>query len=149
MYQTLFHIPPEVLGWPLFGFGVLLAVWAVGSAALLAWLIRRHGFGAETRGYLPVLALLGAVIAFVLPAISTSQGLPIRGYGTMLLLAVVAGVALVVHRARRMGVDQELMLSMSFWMFVGGIVGCAGLLCDRILGPFSQRGEPTAGRDQD
>ena len=28
MRQTLFYIPPEVFGLPLFGFGLLLAVWA-------------------------------------------------------------------------------------------------------------------------
>jgi phosphatidylglycerol---prolipoprotein diacylglyceryl transferase len=123
VYQTLFYIPREVFGLPLFGFGLLLALWAIGSAALLAWLVRRHGFGAETRGYLPVLALMGAVIAFVLPAISQSEGLPIRGYGTMLLAAVIVGVGLAVHRARCMGVDQEMVLSMAFWMFIGGIVG--------------------------
>ena len=123
MYRTLFYIPREAFGLPLFGFGLLLALWAIGSAALLAWLVLRHGFGAETRGHLPVLALMGAAIAFVLPAISQSEGLPIRGYGTMLLVAVIAGVALAVYRARRMGVDQEMVLSMAFWMFVSGIVG--------------------------
>jgi len=123
VYQTLFYIPREAFGLPLFGFGLLLALWAVGSATLLVWLVRQHGFGPETRGYLPVLALMGVVIAFVMPAISLSEGLPIRGYGTMLLLAVISGVSLAVYRARRMGVDPELILSLAFWMFIGGIVG--------------------------
>ena len=64
MLQTLFYIPSELFGLPVFGFGLLLAVWAVASAALLAWLVRRQGFNADTRSYVPVLALLGAAIAW-------------------------------------------------------------------------------------
>ena len=123
MRSTLFHIPAEVAGLPVFGYGLLLALWAVASVALLAWLVRRQGFNADTRGYLPVLVVMGLVIAYLLPAISDRQGLPIRGYGIMLLVAVVSGVALAMYRARRMGVDPELIMSLAFWIFVGGIVG--------------------------
>ncbi len=90
MRSTLFYIPGEIAGWPVFGVGLLLAVWAIGSVLLLAWLVRRQGFNADTRGYVPVLLLLAAVIVFLLPAISDADGLPVRGYGVMLLVAVVA-----------------------------------------------------------
>ena len=123
MRSTLFYIPSELAGVPVFGFGLLLVVWAVASVLLLAWLIRRQGFNADTRGYLPVLLLMGAVIAFILPRIADAHGLPIRGYGVMLLVAVVAGVGLAVYRARRMGVDPELIISLAFWLFVGGLIG--------------------------
>ena len=46
MLQTLFYIPREVMGWPLFGFGLLLTLWLVGCAIVLAVAIRRHGFDA-------------------------------------------------------------------------------------------------------
>ena len=123
MRSTLFHIPAEVAGIPMFGYGLLLGLWAVGSVLLLVWLVRRQGFNADTRGYVPVLALLGLVIAYLLPAISDPQGLPIRGYGMMLLVAVVSGVGMGMYRARRMGINPELIMSLAFWLFVSGLVG--------------------------
>jgi phosphatidylglycerol:prolipoprotein diacylglycerol transferase len=41
----------------------------------------------------------------------------------MLLLAVVSGVGLAMHRARQMKVDPELILSLAFWLFSFGIIG--------------------------
>lgn len=123
MRQTLFYIPTEIYGVPLFGFGVLLAVWAVAAVAIIGFLARKQGFNAETRAYLPVLGLLGIFI-YALPAIvGEEQGLPIRGYGVMLLIAVSSAVALLVYRAGRRGFDPEMMLSLSFWLFAAGIVG--------------------------
>lgn len=124
MLQTLIFIPIETAsGIPIFGFGILLALWAIGSITLLAWLIRTQGFNADTRAYLPVLAVLGLVIYFLPRVVGEEQGLPIRGYGVMLLLAVSAGVGLFIRRAWRRGYDPELMLSLAFWCFVSGIVG--------------------------
>ena len=122
MRQTLLHIPLEIAGIPLFGFGLLLAVWALFSFILLAVLIRRQGFNADTQSYLPILGLFGLVILF-LPKIADVSGLPIRGFGLMLLLAIVSGVWLAVRRARQMRVDPEIVLSLAFWLFVFGIVG--------------------------
>ena len=123
MRTTLFLIPSHIAGWPLFGFGLLLAVWAVGSILWFAPRVWRHGFGKEEWSALPVTLLLGAVIAWVLPEIAVAGGLPIRGYGVMLLLAVAASVGLAAHRAERLGLDVELVLSLAFWMFLAGIVG--------------------------
>ena len=44
MLQTLFLIPAKAAGYPVFGFGLLLVLWALVSALMLAWLIRRQGF---------------------------------------------------------------------------------------------------------
>ncbi|MBI2827148.1 MAG: prolipoprotein diacylglyceryl transferase [Planctomycetia bacterium] len=123
MRTTLFYIPSEILGLPVFGFGLLLAAWVVGSVLLVAWLVRRQGWNADTRSYLPVLLLVGLAIAYLLPAISDSHGLPIRGYGTMLLVALVSSVGMGAYRARRMGLDPELILSLAFWLIVAGIIG--------------------------
>jgi len=124
MRQTLFYIPnEEIAGLPVFGRGWLLLAWAVFSIVLLIWLIRKQGSRAEAWGYAPLLVLVGAAIWFVLPRLCEPQGLPIRGYGVMLLVAVSSAVALAAWRARRLGVDPELIVTLAFWMFVPGIVG--------------------------
>ena len=98
-------------------------MWAVASAALLAWLVRRQGFNADTLSYVQVLAVLGVAIAWVLPLLCEPRGLPIRGYGMMMLLAVLSGMGLAAYRARRVGVDPEMIFALAFWMIVPGIVG--------------------------
>ena len=115
--------PPKLAGYPVFGFGLLLAVWAVASVGLLAWLAWRQGFNADTWGYVPILLLIGAIIRWVLPAVCEPQGLPIRGYGVMIMLAVIAATSLAAWRAKRVGLDPDLMFSLVFWMLVPGIIG--------------------------
>lgn len=125
MRSTLFHIPvPETVGgWPFLGAGVLLAIWLLLSACWLAWLVRRQGFNADTRTYLPLIVVVALVIWLVLPALVEPQGIPIRGYGVMVLLGIASGLWLLSYRARRAGVDHELTLSMAVWMIVAGLVG--------------------------
>jgi len=124
MLRTFFFIPTEIAGRPLFGFGLLLAAWAVFSVAWMVYWARRQGWNADTWGYVPFLLLVGAVIAWVLPAVcEPDHGLPIRGYGTMMLLAVVAGTLLTVSRAKRVGLDPDVIFSLAFWMLLPGIVG--------------------------
>ncbi len=123
MWQTLFFIPHQVAGLPLFGWGALAAVWAVGSALWMAVLVRRHGWGTDTRGQIPVLVLFGAAIVWLLPHVGDERGLPVRGYGTLLLVAIAAGAALAMLRAARAGIDADTVLSLLFWMVVPGIVG--------------------------
>ena len=59
MLQTLFHIPNQIAGMPVFGFGLLLAAWCVFSVMLLLVAGRRQGFTADTWGYVPLLAAGG------------------------------------------------------------------------------------------
>ncbi len=123
MLQTLFYIPSEVAGIPVFGFGLLLALWAAGGLLLLAWLGWRQGFNADTWSYVPILLLIGAAVWFVLPRLAEAEGLPIRGYGVMLLLALVVGTALAAWRGYRRGIDPEVIFGLAFWGFVPGIIG--------------------------
>jgi phosphatidylglycerol:prolipoprotein diacylglycerol transferase len=117
MLQTFFHIPN------VFGFGWLLAAWAAISAIVLIVLARRRGFDAEVRAYGLLFAVIGLVIAFLLPWLCDKDGLPVRGYGVMLLLGVTTGVGLAARRARRMGLDPEMILSLATSVFLAGIVG--------------------------
>ncbi len=129
VWQTLFPIPHDLFGLPLFGMGWLLGIWAVVSIPLIGWLTLHHGWTPETRGHAMVLGMIGLAIAFLLPRLEDQApngepiGLLIRGYGVMLLLGVVGGIGLAVRRARRMGVHPDHILSLAFWMFVVGITG--------------------------
>jgi len=127
MRQTLFYIPHDVLGLPVFGMGWALIVWAIVSVVLLLWLVRRQGWNADTRSYLPLLLLVAAAVYFVLPNLEQDPegglGLAIRGYGVMLLVGVICAVGLAVQQARRMGLDPEAIYSLALWSFVGGIIG--------------------------
>src|SRR5262245_15062759 len=123
MRQTLFVIPRGLAGVDVFGFGWLLALWAVASAALLGWSWRKSGWSAETKGYLPVIVVSGLVIAFLLPVLIDPAGLPIRGYGVMLALSVVLAIWLCAWRAQRIGLQPEMILSLATWLCVSGFVG--------------------------
>jgi phosphatidylglycerol:prolipoprotein diacylglycerol transferase len=123
MCQTLFFIPAAFAGYPVFGVGLLLAVLAVVSVGVLARLAWRQGWNADTWGYLLILLVIGAIIRWVLPVLCEPQGLPIRGYGVMNMLAVIAGTLLAAWRAKRVGLDPDLMFSLIFWMLVPGIIG--------------------------
>ncbi len=125
MCQTLFTIPKQIAGIDVFGFGWLLGVWAVVSVVVLAISVRRHGWGAETRGQLGAVAVIGLAIVFLLPNLMDERlgGLAIRGYGAMLLVAVASGVGLTMYRAERVGVNPEIILSLGTWFFIWGIIG--------------------------
>jgi phosphatidylglycerol:prolipoprotein diacylglycerol transferase len=121
MHSELFKIPYDVGGVPIFGFGVLLLVWAIASAITVAGLARRYGWGVETWSALPMLLVLGAAIA-LLPRLFP-DGLPIRGYGVMLLAGIASGVAMAAYRARQGGLDSEIIISLAVWLVICGVVG--------------------------
>jgi phosphatidylglycerol:prolipoprotein diacylglycerol transferase len=121
MHSELLRIPYEWGGVPIFGFGVLLVLWAIGSAITLGGLARRNGWSIETLSAVPMLLLVGAAIV-MMPRIFPG-GLPIRGYGVMLLAGIVAGVGMAMYRARKGGLDPEIILSLAVWVVICGVVG--------------------------
>ncbi len=128
MNQTLFHIPEKLVGLPVFGFGWLLIVWLLGCAGYLAWQVQRGGWRPQLTAQLPLMALIAGAIAFLLPWVQSQlgeggSGLPIRGFGVMLLLGVAAGLALAVWRARQMGIEADAIFSLTFWMFLTAVIG--------------------------
>jgi phosphatidylglycerol:prolipoprotein diacylglycerol transferase len=123
MRQTLFVIPRQLGGIDVFGFGWLLGIWAIASVAIMAWSLARYGWRAESRSYAAALCVVGLAIAVVLPLLTQPDGLPIRGYGVMLLVSVLSGIGLSVYRARQKGVDPEIILSLATWFFIWGIIG--------------------------
>jgi phosphatidylglycerol:prolipoprotein diacylglycerol transferase len=133
VHRILFHIPAEIGGIPVFGPvvdgtitrgpGLLLVLWLLFSVGLMVWVVRRQGFTADTWSYLPLLLLVAAIIWGLLPAVCDQQGFPIRGFGSMNLLAVISGTGLFLWRARRVGIDPDTAFSLAFWMILPGIVG--------------------------
>jgi len=126
---TLFNIPAEFAGFPVFGFGWLLTIWIALAVGLSLWLLRRPGGSREIAGFLPFFLIVAGVIAFLLPNLVEAGpggkplGLPIRGYGVMLMLATVTAVALAAYRAWQVGLDPEAIYSLAFVMFIAGIIG--------------------------
>jgi prolipoprotein diacylglyceryltransferase len=132
MLQTLFLIPHEIGGLPVFGFGWALIVWGIACVVGIVYLARTQGFGRDTLSYIPVLLVVAAAIVYVAPmmeikgespGVGQFEGLPIRGYGVMMLVGVIASVGITVYRTRRMGLDPEIIFSLAFYMFLAGIVG--------------------------
>jgi phosphatidylglycerol:prolipoprotein diacylglycerol transferase len=123
MRTTLFFIPHEVAGIPIFGFGIVLAIWAVICAIRIGWIVHHRGWSAEIWGELPMMLILGAVIVWGIPMLLEPQGFPVHGYGVMVFLGVMAGVALAVYRAKREGFNPELIYSLALWMCLAGILG--------------------------
>ncbi len=121
MCSELFRIPVEWHGVPIFGVGVLLVVWLVGGGLAIVYSGKQTGWSAETWGYLPGL-LLGAV-GIVFAARLFPDGLPIRGFGVMVLTGSVAAIGLVIHRAKQVGLNSEVIMSLAFGLFIGGILG--------------------------
>ncbi len=129
MRQTLFYIPHEMAGIPVFGLGWAIGVWLVFSIVLLALLYRRHGWTSEVQGYLPLLGIVTAALYALFPMIEVRPlgmeplGLPIRGYGVFVVAGIFAGMGLSVYRAKQVNLDPELIFSLAFWMFVIAIPG--------------------------
>ncbi len=53
-------------------------------------------------------------------------GVKIFGYGLMLFFAFLGSMNLAARRARREGLDPELVYDLALWVFVGGLVGARG-----------------------
>ncbi|MDR3233094.1 MAG: prolipoprotein diacylglyceryl transferase [Planctomycetaceae bacterium] len=122
MLQTLFYIPPQFFGVPIFGIGWLFGILLVGTAvALLVPCLRQKTSVAST---LAAAAVIAALLVFVFPNLAEhGNGTPIRGYGLCLLTAVLVSLALVVRLAKKRNIPTESVYSLCIWAVVSGIVG--------------------------
>lgn len=135
MRSTLFQIPQLIPGdpfqLPVFGFGWLLIAWLAIAGGLLYGWSRYSRSQVDWYGLVPYLAVVAAGIALVLPNLLVKDaagnlGLPIRTYGLFMVAAVLSGVLLAAYRARRMGIDPEVIYSLSMLMVIAGILGARG-----------------------
>jgi len=127
MLSTLFHIPARIGSGadalPLFGWGMLLLAWALLGGGLLAHAAWSRGPRAAAAMLGVPLLIVGAMILWVLPALDDGQGVPVRGYGLMLLLAAGAGTWLSIVRGRPLGFDADTILALGMEVFLWGLVG--------------------------
>jgi phosphatidylglycerol:prolipoprotein diacylglycerol transferase len=124
MRQTLFYIPHEIAGLGLFGAGWLLIGWGIFSAVVLGRYWFRKGWTSEATAWFWFQLLVAAILWLLIPRLEVGQlGLPIRGYGVMMLLGVVAGTLAAAYRARQAGIDHERIYGLLMWFLVAGIGG--------------------------
>lgn len=130
MHRTLVFFPHEVAGLPVFGFGWVLIALCVGLFVRLAWAHKHEQSVSQvllTEGLMWGIAIVA--VAFLLPIVELKNvddepvGMAIRGYGVMLLAGVASAVALAAYRAKKYGINPDVILSMAPWAFVGGIAG--------------------------
>lgn len=130
MRQTLFLIPQSWLEGP------ILIGWLIVGLLILAWLVYRHGWKAESLNFLPMYGVIAALLYFIAPKIGITDinpanpggpevkvGLAIRGYGLMMVAGIFAGVGLSMYRGRREGIDPEKITVLGFWMCICGVIG--------------------------
>ncbi|MGN6134180.1 MAG: prolipoprotein diacylglyceryl transferase [Aureliella sp.] len=129
MRSTLFYIPHEVLGIPLLGVGWLLLALALGCIVWSIWQFRQGLPASEWFASLPVWLIAAALVVFVLPQIESRWpdgepiGLPVRGYGVLVLLGLFSGIGLTIWRGKQLGISPDMIVSLGFWMMVGGVIG--------------------------
>lgn len=121
MQSELFRIPMQWGELPLFGVGILLAFWTLGGSILLFNHYCRHGADAEFWGFFLPLGISCVVILFAPRFVP--DGIPIRGYGVMLLAAITTGLWMAVHRARQQGISADTIFSLALLLFIFGIAG--------------------------
>lgn len=129
MRSTLFYIPHEVLGVPLLGFGWLLLALLIGCIVWSLWQYRSGLPLGELLSSLPVWMVAAALVIFVLPQIESRWpdgepiGLPVRGYGVMVLLGLFSGIGITIWRGKQLGISPDFVVSLGFWMMLGGVIG--------------------------
>ncbi len=124
MRQTLFYIPLEIFGFPLFGFGILFWVILIATAVFVLYRLGKGKANTDTWGYLPICLIAEALIVFVVPNIAEPQGFPIRGYGVFLLLAISAAMGLLLYRSKKLwNIPADLIFSLALWCIICGLIG--------------------------
>lgn len=120
MRSELFRIPIEWSGIPIMGFGIVLGIWVIGCLIGMFVLNKKSSSG-SWKELLPGL-LIGGLAIVLLPRLFP-EGLPIRGYGLMVLCGVIAGILLAMHRAQQVGLPPDTILSLAFSFLLCGIIG--------------------------
>ena len=122
MCSELLRIPIRLGGVPLFGFGVLLAAWIGFCGWLIGRAAKEVGWKSALAAHLPTAIFIAAGVAWAVPAMFP-EGLPIRGYGVMVLCGVIVGMLMVLRRGEQVGVSAEDLLGVAVSVLVCGTIG--------------------------
>ena len=133
MRPTLFYIPHEFLGIPVLGFGWVLGAIVLFAIAILVTSRSKKSVSKVLEEQGVVWAVAALIVVFLLPQIETRiddgtptpwiVGLPIRGYGVMLLLGVVSAMAIAMHQCEKAGLTRDAFVSLATWTVVAGLLG--------------------------
>lgn len=124
MRQTLFYIPIQIFGIPVFGLGIAFFLLLFVLLIAAGWrFAKTRKIDEEIWSYLGLLIVGGAILLFVVPNLVEPDGFPIRSYGACLLVAILAALTLVLKLAKRKGISTELIFSLCLWAVISGILG--------------------------
>ncbi len=129
MRSILFFIPHSVGGIPLFGTGIALGLLVAGLVAYLGWFTARKQPLSNAMATLPIWGIMALAIVFLVPNIEQTDqsglpiGLPVRGYGVMVLVGLLSGVGVTCLRGSRLGIDSDTVIGLGFWMMLVGVLG--------------------------
>lgn len=128
MRSILFSIPLDCLvdlgplgKIPVFGVGLLLAVWCLVLATYITLTARREGWKAISGVSLFVWGIVA--VAIFKAAELQIKAIPVYGYGTMLFVGFLASAMIASRRLRKAGVDGEIAWDAAMWIFICGILG--------------------------
>jgi phosphatidylglycerol---prolipoprotein diacylglyceryl transferase len=134
MRQTLLYLPERLGGYPLWGFG-----WGFAALVILVTVLVLRGawqdqLGKTIRDWGLTWGLAAFLLLVALPALEKmpavmasddlpNHGVPIRGYGVMLAVAVGSGLWLAAARSRLRGIHPDVIYPLAVWVILGGIAG--------------------------
>lgn len=122
MRQTLFYIPYEIFGLPTFGLLFLGWLLGIGISAWVFWQ-KNHTWTRENSTTLLLSLATGVALCWGLPAVGRPAGIPVQGYGVMMLLAVLLSGGLAMKRAKQFGFRPENVFEICFWLVIPGLIG--------------------------
>lgn len=122
MCSELLRIPIRWGGVPIFGYGVVLAVWLAAGAIVLVYTAHASGWPSALRAHLPTLVIVAALVAILIPKFFP-DGLPLRSYGLMVLMGSAIGILMAIHRAQQARLPSEEIMGLAVAMFMCGAVG--------------------------
>lgn len=125
MRQTFFFIPYEIFGLPVFGFGILFVLWflVLCAGCFFYWRTQQKKSCGELVQTFLLMLLVGCVICWGLPKAGCAAGIPVRAYGSMMLLGILLAFGLAAWRAPRFGFKRENVSEILFCLCIPGILG--------------------------
>jgi len=127
MRQTLFYLPTQIFGLPLFGTGLLF--WLILVVGI--YYIIRASLGkskdckpSDVPFYMIITALGIFLVKTVGPRIAESGGFPIRGYGVFLTVAIVVAAYMTIRRGlKKWNYPTDTILTIIFIVAFFGLFG--------------------------